>query len=1176
MEIGKADVVRRGYLVNRRLRIATRILLGLLVVVFLVVAGLQVALSTEAVQRVLRTRLEVLLSRRLRQEVRIGEVWLSPWLNFLELRQVAVSGPGQAPLLQIWRVRFYPDHSRLLHRVLAFENVVLLRPVIQLPEGFEVPERPPGGLKVSPIALDVDRLQIREGKFIYGGERRIWNAQGLDADLWREEARVRGEIRVAEGVVHLSAEPLHWGKLEAIVALEEQELTFTRLGVDVGGGAFGVTGRVRNLIDGPSLDVELTAQFPFTSRHSWLWTLRIDGQLTGPARAPSFQGVAWMRGGPWPDMGIKLSGDREGIQGKDLALRPASGEVSGSFHLAWKDLSYTAEVRGQGLALDLLMAPSLGSLPVTGAVAVQAFAKGRGLTAAGLAAQATFQVHSLQRRDQPSVAGSAEGYVKATGGRVSLERLQVDLPPNRLTVKGSLSEELNLEVAAISPRVDRVGRLLGTNGLRGKSKVVGRVMGTLSAPTFQGTLTWDSARLLERDFKRIHGKIQLERRHLIAPRLVVTRGKSTGTIHLRLTLPDKPGVRDLNEDLRINAKGQVSGAPRDFLSLFVREKIPVRGRMTLEASVEGVPAQLEGHGHVLVKDATVLGEPWQEIEADLELEPRRLLFEAVRLARGAEHVTGKGLVRLEDGGTSFRLATAGLSLEGFRLFEGTGLQGEMHGEMHGEGHLENPRIQMDYALKDLRYTTIPLGSGRGSLLLEDQAMTAQLALPERGYSATGSVQAVRPYSYNVRVSMKQADLAPLFALTGLSLLKGGGGTGSGTGQVRGNLTAPRPSERTLHLEAPSLRLHGVTFHTVRPIRLGMQGDTLTIASLAVSGKQGWLDARGKIALHGKADVDIRGKIPVALLRGLGAVAEGSGAADLKLKVSGLWASPRYEGDMKLKGARLRLKGHPEDFQRIAGRMDFQKTEIRIPSLIGRWAGGEVKISGTASRTRGKEWRWGLDLILDKAGGERVFAWGDRRDRRRVTGRTYLQGKLTAQGKSWQELQHSLRGKLRLALRDGTFRRYTVLANILQILNLNPDPVKGVPYDSLDADFHLKRWVAKTEDLRFVSDTVKISGVGTIDLGRRKVDMLLGVQPLRRVDKAVQFLKLGKIPVLGRLLFGKEQSVLVVAVEVKGPLDGPKVAAVPEESLGRGVLGVIRRVFELPAKLVPSGKSSKYQ
>jgi autotransporter translocation and assembly factor TamB len=166
----------------------------------------------------------------------------------------------------------------------------------------------------------------------------------------------------------------------------------------------------------------------------------------------------------------------------------------------------------KGLELDLLGRTS----PVTGILALQADAEGRGLMAAGLMAQANFRVILLRRDRRSGVVGRADGLIKAAKGLVSLERLRVDLPPNRLTMKGSLWKEFNLQVAARFPRVDQVGKLLGAEGLGGKGKVKGRLMGTLAAPVFRGALTWDAARLLGTDFKTIRGNVELQQRRMIA------------------------------------------------------------------------------------------------------------------------------------------------------------------------------------------------------------------------------------------------------------------------------------------------------------------------------------------------------------------------------------------------------------------------------------------------------------------------------------------------------------------------------------------------------------------------------------------------------------------------------------------------------------------------------------
>jgi hypothetical protein len=640
-----------------------------------------------------------------------------------------------------------------------------------------------------------------------------------------------------------------------------------------------------------------------------------------------------------------------------------------------------------------------------------------------------------------------------------------------------------------------------------------------------------------------------------------------------MTLPEEEKILDLEQDLRIEAEGQISGALRDFLSVFVRGEIPATGQLSLDGSVAGVPARLEGLGRVLIKDAVLWGEPWPMVEGDLRLDPDHLQLEEVRFLRGAEHVNGNGFLRFGDLGVRFRLAAPRLSLEEFRLFAGTGLTGKMQLEVQGEGNINQPTIRGNYHLMALRYGTVLLGAGRGTLTLQDQRVTADLALPNQGYSISGRLKALSPYPYEVQVSMTEAELAPLFAFTGIPPLQGGAGPGSGTLAMGGDLAPQRLTRLAADLQAPSFRIRDHTFQMAEPLRVDLSEKALTISPLAVTGKTGSLHARGHIAFEGAVDVVVQGRIPLAVaLYAPGIVGGGTGTGELDLKVSGMWKAPQYTGWLKVERGGFRLLDHPERFQGIAGQANFEDEKIHIPALEGSWAGGKVNVSGTALRRQGKGWRWVFDLLLDEARGERVFVRSEK-DRRNVTGETNLWGTLHAGGSRWQELTQSLRGELKLALKDGKIRGYTVVANILRILNLTPDPVGGVPYDSLRASFELRQGALKTQNLTFVSDTIKIGGVGSIDLGRKEVDMLLAVQPLRTVDRVINAMRLSKIPFLGPLLFGKERSVLVVAIKVEGPLDEPEVAPVPEESLGRGLFGIFRRLLELPAALASDRKST---
>src|SRR3989304_6626913 len=104
-------------------------------------------------------------------------------------------------------------------------------------------------------------------------------------------------------------------------------------------------------------------------------------------------------------------------------------------------------------------------------------------------------------------------------------------------MQGSLGKELHLEVSGKAPRVDLIGHLPGARDVGGKGEVAGQVTGSAGAPTFRGALTWDAPRLLGVDLHRIRGAVTVAEQTLSSPHLVVTRGKSTGIIRLRMPLP---------------------------------------------------------------------------------------------------------------------------------------------------------------------------------------------------------------------------------------------------------------------------------------------------------------------------------------------------------------------------------------------------------------------------------------------------------------------------------------------------------------------------------------------------------------------------------------------------------------------------------------------------------------
>jgi uncharacterized protein YhdP len=149
------------------------------------------------------------------------------------------------------------------------------------------------------------------------------------------------------------------------------------------------------------------------------------------------------------------------------------------------------------------------------------------------------------------------------------------------------------------------------------------------------------------------------------------------------------------------------------------------------------------------------------------------------------------------------------------------------------------------------------------------------------------------------------------------------------------------------------------------------------------------------------------------------------------------------------------------------------------------------------------------------------------------------------------------------------RKFSVLSKVFSILNVSqlfkfklPDMVsEGMPYTKVDGSLAIKDGIISTEDLFVASNAMNISIVGKNDFINDKLDLTVGIQPLQTVDKVVSH-----IPVVGWILTGENKAMFSTYFEVKGKSADPNVTAIPITSLGKGVLGIFKRVFQLPVKL----------
>jgi uncharacterized protein YhdP len=181
----------------------------------------------------------------------------------------------------------------------------------------------------------------------------------------------------------------------------------------------------------------------------------------------------------------------------------------------------------------------------------------------------------------------------------------------------------------------------------------------------------------------------------------------------------------------------------------------------------------------------------------------------------------------------------------------------------------------------------------------------------------------------------------------------------------------------------------------------------------------------------------------------------------------------------------------------------------------------------------------------------------------------LHTNLTASGSDALDIKKSALGNIRLKIEDGKLRKFSTLSKVFSILNVSqlfkfqlPDMVSGgMPYSSISGNVAVKDGTLSSQNLFIKSDAINISIIGSADILKEELNVILGVQPLQTVDKVVN-----RIPIVGWLLTGKDKDFLTAYFEAKGKWSDPKVSPIQVKSMGKGILNIFRRVFELPVRL----------
>ena len=185
--------------------------------------------------------------------------------------------------------------------------------------------------------------------------------------------------------------------------------------------------------------------------------------------------------------------------------------------------------------------------------------------------------------------------------------------------------------------------------------------------------------------------------------------------------------------------------------------------------------------------------------------------------------------------------------------------------------------------------------------------------------------------------------------------------------------------------------------------------------------------------------------------------------------------------------------------------------------------------------------------------------------------------IKGKGKNWTEICDSLRGKISLNIQSGRMDKKKLKYGVDRLFgpdtgSLSPKEDKGTPFPfkQLSGDFVPKNGIFKTENLILETTDRRTTIVGAFDLGKKRMDTVVGVAPLAELDRL-----LTKIPLVGKIITGgDEKSFLKAYYKVTGDFYNPDISAIPFTSLGKKVMGIFQGIVQTPIEILDSLPKTK--
>jgi hypothetical protein len=235
-------------------------------------------------------------------------------------------------------------------------------------------------------------------------------------------------------------------------------------------------------------------------------------------------------------------------------------------------------------------------------------------------------------------------------------------------------------------------------------------------------------------------------------------------------------------------------------------------------------------------------------------------------------------------------------------------------------------------------------------------------------------------------------------------------------------------------------------------------------------------------------------------------------------------------------------------------------DLRNSSICG------LNIAGTLN-TRESNHESSLSLFTDSSAPPRfkdvITCFGF--ENTLIDGDVHLDVNLKGMANVWQS------GNADLYSAGGYIHRLGFLSKVFRVVNLRdiftgaglPDFAnKGFAYAKVDITSQVKGNKLSIDKAFIDGEGLNIFGQGTIALADWSTDLTVMLAPLKTVDAV-----LTNIPLIGKVVGGKDKALISIPVAIKGDLRDPTVTILPPEAIGKGLINLVANTLMMPFQIL---------